>query len=276
MATGVLLALGSALVWGSGDFCGGRASTKLDAYQVLGLSALSGIAMLVLLALATGEPWHVDRALLPAVGAGLSTSLGIACLYRGLSVGSAAVVAPTAGVTAAILPVLFGAVTAGVPGPAQLAGFVLALVGIFLVARAAPEAEGSRRGLRLGVLAGIGFGGFLILIAQGPDGMVYLPLAVSRTMMLLVSLGLLARRRLAFPPLVSSPLGLLAGVLDATGTAFYVLAQEYVRLDVAAVLSSFYPAATVVLARLITHEPVTATQWFGAGVCVAAVALIAA
>ena len=70
--------------------------------------------------------------------------------------------------------------------------------------------------------------------------------------------------------------GLLAGVLDATGTAFYVLAQEYVRLDVAAVLSSFYPAATVVLARLITHEPVTATQWFGASVCVAAVALIAA
>ena len=68
MATGVLLALASALVWGSGDFCGGRASTRLDAYQVLGLSALSGIAMLVLLALATGEPWHVDRALLPAVG----------------------------------------------------------------------------------------------------------------------------------------------------------------------------------------------------------------
>lgn len=275
MLTGVFLALGSAVVWGSGDFCGGRASTRLDAYQVLGLSALSGIAMLAVLTLATGEtvaPWP---ALLPAVGAGLSTSLGIACLYRGLSLGSAAVVAPTAAVVAALMPVLYSTVTLGVPTASRLFGFALALVGIFLVARAAPAGAHPGAGVRLGVLSGLGFGGFLVLIAQAPAGSVYVPLAVSRTMMFLVSLVLLTRRRLPFPRFAESPLGVLAGLLDATGTAFYVLAQHYVRLDVAAVISSFYPAATVVLARTITHEEVSGPQWLGATLCVAAVALIA-
>lgn len=275
MLTGVLLSAACALVWGSGDFCGGRASTRLDAYQVLGVSALSGIAMLAALTLATGEvlpPW---RALLPAVGAGLSTALGIACLYRGLSLGSAAVVAPTAAVVAALLPVFYAGATHGAPRASQLVGFALALVGIFLVARSAPAGESARTGIRLGVFSGIGFGGFLVLIAAAPAGSVYVPLAVSRTMMFLVSLVLLARRGLPFPMPARSPLGLLAGVLDASGTAFYLLAQSYVRLDVAAVISSFYPAATVVLSRILVHEHITRAQWIGAALCVAAIALIA-
>ncbi|MGC4084675.1 MAG: DMT family transporter [Vicinamibacterales bacterium] len=275
MFTGVVLALCSALVWGTGDFCGGRASTKLDAYQVLGLSAVSGIVMLILLALATGESLTVDRQLFPAIAAGISTSLGIACLYRGLSVGSAAVVAPTAGVVAALLPVVYSAVADGMPGAPRLAGFGLALIGIYLVARAAPDASRGRAGLRLGVLAGLGFGGFLVLIGQGPQGAVFVPLAVSRVVMLLVSIALMAWRGLAFPTPVASPIGTLAGVLDAGGTAFYVLAQQFVRLDVAAVLSSFYPAATVVLSRVVGHERVTGTQWIGAVLCVLAIALIA-
>ncbi len=276
MVTGVILALCCAVVWGSGDYCGGRASTRLDAYQVLGLSALSGIALLTVLALATGESAALTPALVPAVGAGLSTSLGIACLYRGLSVGSAAVVAPTAAVVAALVPVFYTSLVAGAPRATQVAGFAVALLGIFLVARSAPQGKGSRAGLRLGLLAGVGFGGFLVLIAQGPPDLVYVPLAISRSMMFLVSLGLLWRRTLPFPSPGTAPLALVAGVLDASGTAFYVAAQQYIRLDVAAVLSSLYPAATVLLSYAIGHERVTATQWAGALLCVGAVALIAA
>lgn len=275
MLTGVLLSAACAAVWGTGDFCGGRASTKLDAYHVLGLSALSGLAMLALLTVATGEAFPPWRGLLPAVGAGLSTSLGIACLYRGLSLGSAAVVAPTAAVVAALVPVLYAGVTQGAPRATQLVGFALALVGIFLVARAAPSGASARTGIRLGLWSGVGFGGFLVLIAWAPPGSVYLPLAVSRTMMFLVSITLLFQRGLPFPAPTRSPLGLLAGMFDAAGTALYLLAQSYVRLDVAAVISSLYPAATVVLSRVLVQEHVSRDQWVGATLCVAAVALIA-
>jgi drug/metabolite transporter (DMT)-like permease len=275
MSLGVMLALGSALVWGSGDFCGGRASTKLDAFQVLGLSALSGIVALIVLTAVSGEPLVVESSLWWALAAGLSSAVGIAGLYQGLSVGSAAVVAPTAAVVAALMPVIFGAVTTGVPRAPQVAGFALALIGIFLVARTSDGPGRSDSGIRLGALAGLGFGGFLILIAQVSKSSVFVPLAVARGVMFLAALCALAVRRRPWPGLTASPLGLMAGVLDAGGTALYLMAQHYVRMDVAAVLSSFYPAATVVLARVITREPVTTTQWVGAGVCVAAVGLIA-
>src|SRR4051812_18675360 len=104
MTSGVLLALCSALVWGSGDFCGGRASTRLDPFQVLALSALSGIVVLLGLTWGSGERVSLDSSAGWPLAAGLSSALGIVSLYRGLSIGSAAVVAPTAAVVAAIIP----------------------------------------------------------------------------------------------------------------------------------------------------------------------------
>jgi len=273
---GVILALCSAFVWGSGDFCGGRAAAKIDPFQVLALSATSGILMLVGLVFITGERVGVDASLAWAAVAGLCTAVGIVALYRGLSIGSAATVAPLAAVTAAMLPVIYGVIMAGLPRVTQLGGFVLALVGIFMVARSAPQSMASRAGMRLGVLAGLGFGSFMVLIARAGHDQVYLPLVVARTVMLAGAMLTLLARRTPVPRISASPSALAAGVLDAGGTALYLLAQHYVRLDVAAVLSSLYPAATVMLSRLVIAEPVTRTQWIGAIVCAGAVGLIAA
>ena len=276
MTLGVVLALCSACVWGSGDFCGGRAATRSDPFQVLALSAISGIAMLLASALISAEPFELDGSILWAAAAGLAGSGGIVALYRGLSVGSAATVAPMAAVTAAVIPVLFTATTVGLPRLVQLAGFALALIGIWLVSRSASQRPASREGVKLGALAGVGFGAFLILIAQVQVSAVYVPLMVARAMMLATAIVTLSVRRVPFPGLWSNPIGLLAGVLDAGGNVLYLLARQHVRLDTAAVLSSLYPVSTVILARTITREPVTPMQWLGAGTCLAAVALITA
>jgi drug/metabolite transporter (DMT)-like permease len=276
MTLGVVLALASAFVWGSGDFCGGRAATRHDPFQVLGLAAVSGIAMLLAIAVATSETFQLDRSLWWACAAGVGGAGGIVALYRGLAIGSAATVAPAAAVMAAALPVLFGVLTEGPPRSIQLAGFALAMAGIFLVARAAQNAPGSRAGIRLGLLAGVGFGAFLILIAQVREGAVFVPLAIARAMMLATAVGVLRARGTPSPGFLSNPMALLAGVLDAGGNVLYLLAQQRVRLDIAAVLSSLYPVATVLLARVLLAEPVTRMQWFGAGVCLGAVVLIAA
>ena len=199
MNLGVALALCSAVVWGSGDFCGGRAATRSDPFQVLALAAVSGIVVLSVAALVTSEPLTFDLSMFWAAGAGLAGGGGIVALYRGLAVGSAATVAPLAAVAAAVIPVLVGAATEGLPRLTQLAGFLVALVGIWLVTRSTPQGAASRQGVRLGALAGLGFGGFLILIAQVEVGAVYVPLVVARSMMLLTAVVILAVRRTPLP-----------------------------------------------------------------------------
>jgi drug/metabolite transporter (DMT)-like permease len=274
---GVLSALASAVVWGSGDFTGGLAARRASQYQVLALSMLSGAAVLLFLALAWGEarPSSVD--VLWAAAAGFSGAVGIAALYRGLALGQAAIVAPVSAVVGAALPVLAGALLDGLPGPLRLAGFAVALLGLWYVSQSVSAAGAHQRtSLLLAFVAGLGFGGFFILIAQVPGSGVFAPLFVARTSAFVAALVILAVRRVPLPGLAAHPVALLAGVLDAGGNIFYVLAQQLTRLDVAAVLSSFYPAATVVLAFFVLKERVAPRQWLGAALCLLAVLLIAA
>jgi drug/metabolite transporter (DMT)-like permease len=275
-ALGIFFALTSAAVWGSGDFSGGFATRSSNQYHVLALSAFSGIVLLVALAIIVHEAWPSPAGWVWAALGGVSGALGIACLYRALSLGHAAAVAPTTAVISAVLPVVVGALLAGLPGASQLAGFAVAVPGLWLVSAPAQDgARVSRAELLLAVAAGLGFGGFFVFIGQVERGFVYTPLVIARSLTLATGLILIVGRRLPLPALASSPIALLAGVLDAGGNIFYVLARQYTRLDVAAVLSSLYPAATVLLAWLVLHERIARRQWIGAALCMAAVGLIA-
>jgi drug/metabolite transporter (DMT)-like permease len=272
---GIVLALTSAFVWGSGDFSGGLATRRSSQFHVLALAALAGVLILLILAAWWGEPLPSLNSAFWAAAAGVAGAVGIAALYRGLALGNVAIVAPTAGVVSAALPVVFGLLSEGLPRPAQLAGFALAILGIWLVSRSATGGQVSLQSLLLAILAGLGFGAFFILIAQVEPGQVFGPLVVARFVSFGAALVMLLIRRQALPSFTSNPIALLAGVLDSGGNIFYLLAQQFTRLDIAAVLSSLYPATTVLLAYLILKEKVTWSQWLGAGLCLAAVALIA-
>ena len=55
---------------------------------------------------------------------------------------------------------------------------------------------------------------------------------------------------------------------------FYMLAKQLTRVDVAVVLSSLYPAITILLSRIFLKEHVSTSQWLGVGLILLAVALI--
>ena len=272
---GILFGLTSAVVWGVGDFSGGFATRRSNQFHVLALSALSGIVILLVFAVLRDESLPSLNSTLWAMLAGAAGALGLAALYRALSLGQAASVAPTAGVIGAALPVGFSAFTEGPPSIERLIGFALAFLGIWLVSQTSLQDRGvSRQGFVLACVAGVGFGGFYIFIAQVERGLIFTPLIVSRGITFCTAILLLRFRRLPWISLTSNPMAFVAGVLDAGGNVFYLLAKQFTRLDVAAVLSSFYPASTVLLAYLVLKETMTRTQWLGVALCLGAIALI--
>ncbi len=229
-------------------------------------------------AIGAPSPAHIRKVYtIAATMAGIAGGFGIAALYRGLAVADAAVVAPTAAVVGVVLPVVIGAVTAGLPSPLKMLGMAAGTLGIWRVARGSSgAAHGPQQGLGLGLIAGLGFGGFFVCMAQVPHEAVFTPLVIAKAVAASFAVIVLAARRLNLPSPRANPLALAAGVLDAGGNVFYLVAAHMTRLDFAALVSSMAPAVTVVLAGAIGRQRVSAGQWLGVALCLAGVALIAA
>ncbi|HZD55404.1 MAG TPA: DMT family transporter [Anaerolineales bacterium] len=269
-----LFALGAATAWGSGDFTGGLASRRVGPFHTVLISYSVGLLALVVVALARLEQLPPSADLIWGALAGLSGMVGLGFLFRGFATGRMGIVAPVSAVLATAIPVIFAALTAGLPGELQLLGFGSAVVGIWLLSR--PEPLGGRpAGLGMALLAGLGFGGFFTALGQVGATAVFWPLVAGR----LAACGLMAvfalsTRRPVIPPL--SPLGLLAlaGVLDVGGNLFFLMAIQSGRLDIAAVLGSLYPAVTAILAWLVSREHMARLQVIGVALAVLSIVLI--
>ena len=279
----VVFGLAASLCWGSGDFSGGLASRRINATTVVIAGYTVGFVLLLALALIWREPFPAPMDLLWGGLAGVVGALGLIAFYTALASGKMGIAAPVSAVLTAMLPVLFSAFTAGLPGPLRLGGFVLALLAIALISR--PEhADGRPQGIGLAVLAGFGFGCFFVLISRVSPGATFWPLAVARltSVVLLLVVTVLRRQQKQQKQQILSgvrrvaPLVLLAGILDALGNAFFVLAAHSGRLDVAAILSALYPAATVLLAAVVLRERVTRIQAVGILLVLLAIPLISA
>lgn len=272
----VVFGLAASLCWGSGDFSGGLASRRANASSVVIAGYTVGLVLLVMLALLWKEPLPKPVDVLWGGLAGVAGVLGLFAFYSALATGRMGIAAPVSALLTATLPVVFSALTAGLPSVLQLAGFALALLAIGLISR--PErANGPPKGIGLAVLAGCGFGCFFILISRVSPGATFWPLAVARlTSVSLMLIVTRLRRGQMLPGMRVALLVVAAGVLDALGNAFFVLAAHSGRLDVATILSSFYPAATVVLAAFVLRERVTRIQVIGILLVLLAVPLISA
>jgi len=266
----------AATCWGGGDFSGGLAAKRASVFRVVAVAHACGLSAMLLLAWITGERVPPGADLLWGAFAGFAGAFGIAAIYQALAIGRMGVVAPVAAVVTGVLPVLFSLRVEGMPDRIQLLGFALALVSIWLVARP-NEFVDSHRGLGLAVLAGVMFGLFLVAGKQAGHHGVFLPLVAARLVSTTLMLTIVAIAPQDPRPLraVLWPI-VFSGLLDSAGNALFIAATRHGRLDVAAVLSSLYPASTVILARVLLNERISIAQGAGIVGALTSVALISA
>jgi drug/metabolite transporter (DMT)-like permease len=266
----------SAATWGAGDFCGGLVSKRTGVFGVIIGSQFVGMLLLIGLALIFDRTPPLPGDLLWGAAAGAGGAVGLLALYRGLAAGRMGLVAPLSAVLAAALPVVVAAFTQGLPENVQFVGFGVALLGVWLLSRPEGALRFQWNELTLPVVAGLGFGLFFVFIDRASERAAFWPIVAARVASLALMTGTaLVNRQPLWPGRDHWPLTALAGVLDAGGNAFFTLATQTGRLDVASVLSSLYPASTVALAWAVLKERLTRPQWLGVGAALLAIVLIA-
>jgi len=273
----ILYGIASALSWGAGDFAGGLSSRRVGAYRAVFYADFFGLLLLLAAYFVYPETLPDARVLWVSAIGGMLGTVGLLVLYYSLTKGLMSIAAPVSALFAAVLPVVVGSITEGLPGPFQLIGFLLALAAVWLISQGDGNFHiGRLSDLRLPILAGLGFGFYFIFLhnaTQNTTATLW-PMITSRVAgTLLVLVFVLVRREPLGVPHGAWNVVLINATLDLAGNFFYILASKSGRLDIAAVLSSLYPGSTVILAWLLLKERISRWQMVGILLALGAIAL---
>ncbi len=301
LSANILLALAAAASWGGGDFSGGMGvkaagGTTAGALRVVLIAHASSLAVLLAILSLKHASWPHGAPLVWGLVAGVTAGISLTAFYIALARGAMGGSAALSGLLAAAIPAAVSSVLEGIPTSLRIGGFVLAMAAIWLIAAGpSPESEhavdgsdpseSSRATLVLALIGGIGFGiYFVALRLANPLGVVE-PMAIARAAslvtcaLLLVVVSVRSRASDATPSkmkLTRMAVVWAMGValLDTGGNLLFIAATRTGRLDIAAVLSSLYPAGTILLAAWHLHERPTRRQLAGMAIAAAAVVMI--
>ena len=277
-----LLALLSALTYGTGDFLGGLAARRVGtSWNVVVTSQLFGLVVAIaILPVASGTGPTVHDLAWGAAG-GLAGALALVCFYAALAMGIMSLVAPTTAACSAIVPVVVGVAKGERPSPLAFAGVILALGAIVLFGlqphtHVRPDAVARRRTLALSLGAGVGFGIFFVFLHEARQNTGLWPIVGARatSLVALVIVGYATGQRLGVDR-PHWPIVMGAGVADMSANALYLLASRRGLLALVAVISALYPASTIVLAVTILRERLRRPHVLALTIAAAAVVLIA-
>jgi len=273
----ILLAFASAIVYGVGDYFGGRASRRQASVVVAGVGQVVSLVLVVVAVVLMGTAVPTAGTWWWSAFAGIVGALGIAGLYHGFAHGDVSVVAPTSAVVGAVVPVAVGLAIGERPGGLALVGIVIAVTAVALVSGAIGTHEHNTppRIIALAVAVGACFGLLFVAFDRAdPDSGMW-PLVIARLVsvpLLLVLVGV-SRSRLAAHR-GSLQLAVVAGVFDMAANVLYLAAVRGGMLAIVSVVAALYPASTVALAFVLDRERLTKWQAIGLGAAALALVLV--
>lgn len=277
----ILLGLAASITYGTADFLGGLATKRNTVLRVVLLSQVAGLLIYLVAIPFLPEGRFTARAWVWGSAAGVAGAVGVAFLYRGLARGRMSVVAPITAVISVTIPVVVGLALGERPSGLQMVGIAAAVLAVVLVSTA-PEPGAERRasgstGVLDALASGVGIGLFLVALSRTGEASGPWPLVASRLVSVVIfGLAMVVARHGLRPERGTGRVVVGAGVLDVTANLLYLLGTRAGLVSIVAVLTSLYPAATVVLARVVLKERLTIHQLVGLAVALAGVVLISA
>jgi len=251
-SAGVPAGILSALSFGAGDFAGAVAARRAGALVVVAGAHGIGLVALLVATLIIRPPLPDPEGILLGLAAGVAGAVGLAALYRGMSLGSMGLVTALSGAGSLAIPLVVAALLGAEATITQL-------IGVGCAAAAAVAASGASRGdlgrlaLLLAGLAAVSFGTWYVLIdfaarAGDPLWAIVFSRAASAGLTAIVAVRRVGRGR--FPVRIVAA----AGLLDVGGNALYVIARDSMPVSLAAALTGMYPVVTMLLARFVLGE----------------------
>jgi drug/metabolite transporter (DMT)-like permease len=280
-----LFALATSLLWGLADFGGGLLSRRVPALTVVVVSQTIAAVVLGAIVVATGGWTEAGPRLWFAVAAGVVGPVAMLAFYKALALGPMGVVSPLGSLSVAV-PVGLGLFLGERPGLPQIAGILVAVVGVVLAG--GPQIKGApvqRQAILLTLVAAFGFGAVMALIAEASTTLtgLFLALFVQRVTNAAAggaALYVSVRRGTPALPPEGFPYGSLlafafVGLADVAANGTYSVAAQHGPVTVAAVLASLYPVITALAARFVLGERLRPVQAAGAGLALAGTLLLA-
>ena len=214
---------------------------------------------------------------LTGAAAGAAGAVGLVTPFAGLGRGQAASVAPASAALTAVIPVAAAVLLGESPSSLAWLGVVIAVPAIMLCSWVVEPGEVPFGGLGYGLIAGLGFGGYNVIISLTSYESRLIPLITARgaTMAVVLLVSLFGVWRVGgFRPM---PRAIVVGngVLDVGGNVALLLGLRARSLALVSVSSALYPAVTVVMARVVNGERLLSGQVLGLVPTLVAIAIIA-
>ncbi|MFL6444768.1 MAG: DMT family transporter [Candidatus Sulfotelmatobacter sp.] len=279
-STPAAYSIGAVFLWGASDFAGGYGVRRANAFVFTAFSHLCAFSLMLLISLSEHVPLPSRASIFWSVLAGILGGVALALFYRALASGQMGLAAPTAALIGAAIPTLADIALEGAPSRWSIAGFILAVLAIWLITRPEPQGNndetGHPKGVAMAALAGVGFAAFYICMHQTTGSPIFVAAIGRIASFVATAVVVIATGAPLAMELPSIGIAMLAGFLDISGSALYIYASQRGRLDEAVVITSLYPAITVLLARIILKEHFSRWKFVGLLAALAAVPMIAA
>jgi len=296
MLVSIVLAVASSLSYGFSDFFAGRAAARITVLRTTTLVYLCATVVVALALLLYGGSWTGAAVLWGAI-AGVCAIVGFLGFYAGMAVGPMSLVSPLISVLESVVPVGVAIVRGDRLPPLAWVAIVLAMVSALLISvqRSQRHVRIAPRTVVIAVVAGLTLGLSITALDYAPADSHLTPAFVELAVGLVIMVGILG---LAVVPRLGRSLAALdpeagtshshhiprrsalwmmvaGGILLGIANALLLVALQLGDLAVVSVIIGIYPLATIVLARLVLKERMSAVQASGVGLALVATVLLA-